>query len=62
VVRAGEERNCTRFRLQGPKERGVLEDRSVDGSMGPEWMLGRWCGRILSGLNCVRIVNSGGLL
>jgi hypothetical protein len=32
---------CTRFRWESLKERDHPEDRSVDGRMGSEWILGR---------------------
>jgi hypothetical protein len=36
----GQERKCTRFWCENPKERDRSEDRGVDGKMGLEWILG----------------------
>jgi hypothetical protein len=41
VGHVGEEKKCTRFWWESPKERDHLEDRGVDGRMGSEWLLGR---------------------
>jgi hypothetical protein len=41
VARMGEERKCTRFWWETPKERDHLEDQGVYGRMGSEWILGR---------------------
>jgi hypothetical protein len=35
---------CTGFWWESPKERDHLEDQGVDGSMGSEWILGRFAG------------------
>jgi hypothetical protein len=35
---------CTGFWWEGPKERGHSEDRSIDGRMGSEWLLGGLAG------------------
>jgi hypothetical protein len=35
---------CTRFWLEGPKERDHSEDQGVDGRMASEWILGRLAG------------------
>jgi hypothetical protein len=37
----GEERKCTRFLWESPKERDHLEDQGVCGKMGLEWILGK---------------------
>jgi hypothetical protein len=60
----GEERRekCTGFWWESPKERDLLEDRDVNGRMGPQWNLGRLTGRMLSGFNWLRIGTGGGLL
>jgi hypothetical protein len=36
----GEEKKCTGFWWESPKERDYSEDKGVDGRMGSEWMLG----------------------
>jgi hypothetical protein len=41
VARMGEERKCTTFWWEIPKEREHLEDQGVGGKMGSEWILGR---------------------
>jgi hypothetical protein len=38
----GEEKKCTRFWRESPKENDHSEDRSVDGRMRSEWEIG--CG------------------
>jgi hypothetical protein len=35
---------CTKFWCESPKERDHLKDRSVNGRMGLEWVLGRLAG------------------
>jgi hypothetical protein len=44
VACMGEERKCTRFWWESPKEKDHSEDRCVDGRMGSEWILGRLAG------------------
>jgi hypothetical protein len=58
----GEERKivCTRFWWESPKERDHSEDRSVDGRMGSEWILGRM--GVWSGFSWLRIGTGGGIL
>jgi hypothetical protein len=51
--------NCARFRWEIPNEIDLLEDQGVDGRTGSEWILGRLAGRMLSGLNWLRIGASG---
>jgi len=46
VAHMGEERKCTRFWWEGPKERDHSEDRGIDGRMGSEWILGRLAGGV----------------
>jgi hypothetical protein len=46
VARIEEERNCTKFWRESPKERDRLEDRRVDGKGGLEWTLGRLAGGV----------------
>jgi hypothetical protein len=46
VVSMGEERKCTRIWWESQKERDHLEDQSVDGRMGSEWVLGRLAGGV----------------
>jgi hypothetical protein len=41
VARMGEERKCTRFWWESPKERDHWEDQGVGEKMGSEWILGR---------------------
>jgi hypothetical protein len=36
--------NCTRFWWETPKERDILQDRGVDGTMESEWIEGRLAG------------------
>jgi hypothetical protein len=54
--------NCAGFWWESLKERDFLEDQGVNERMGSEWILGRLAGRILSGLNWLRIGASGRLL
>jgi hypothetical protein len=54
--------NYSRFWWEILKERGLLEDRGVDGRMGSERILGTLAGRILSGFKRLRIGVSGGPL
>jgi hypothetical protein len=44
VARMGEERKCTSFSWERPKERHYSEDRGVDGRMGSKWILRRLAG------------------
>jgi hypothetical protein len=46
VARVREERTCTRFWLERPKERDHSEDGGVDWKMGSELILGRLAGGI----------------
>jgi hypothetical protein len=62
VARIREEKKCTGFWWESPKEGDHLEDRVVNGRMGSEWIFGRLAGRMLSGFNWLRIGASGGLL
>jgi hypothetical protein len=45
VARMGEERKCTRFWWESPKERDHWEDQGVGGMMGSEWILGKLLGK-----------------
>jgi hypothetical protein len=40
VARMREERKCTRFWWESPKERDILEDQGVGGNTGSEWNFG----------------------
>jgi hypothetical protein len=55
VARMGEERKCTRFGWESPKERDHLEDQGVGGKMGSEWILGRLVWGMWIGLDWLRI-------
>jgi hypothetical protein len=57
-----EERKCTRFWWEGPKERDHLEDQGVGGKMGLEWILGRLAWGVCIGLDLLRTGTGGGLL
>jgi hypothetical protein len=59
VARMGQERKCTRFWWESPKERDESEDQGVGGMMGSEWILGRLAGGI--GFDWLRIGTGGGL-
>jgi hypothetical protein len=52
---------CIGFWWESPKERDHLEDQGVDGSMGSEWILGRFAG-VQSGSSWLRIGADDGLL
>jgi hypothetical protein len=41
VARMGEEKKCTRFWWESPKERDHLEDQGIGGNMRSEWILGK---------------------
>jgi hypothetical protein len=41
VACMGEDRKCTGFWWESPKERDHLEDQGIDWRMGSEWNLGR---------------------
>jgi hypothetical protein len=44
VSRMREEKQCTRFWMESPKERDHSEDQGVGGRMGSEWILERLAG------------------
>jgi hypothetical protein len=62
VARMGEERKCTRFWWESPKERDHLEDQGVGGKMGSEWILGRLALGVSIGFDCLRTGTGDGLL
>jgi hypothetical protein len=62
VARMGEDRNCTRFWWESPKDRDHLEDQGVGGKMGSEWILGRLAGGMWIGFDWLRTGTGGGLL
>jgi hypothetical protein len=51
----GEERKCTRFWWESPKERVYSEDQGVDGRMESEWILGRMAWEVWIGLDWLRL-------
>jgi hypothetical protein len=59
VARKGEERNCTRFWRENPRERDHLEDGSIERRMRLEWILGGLAGGG-GGFTWLRIGVSGG--
>jgi hypothetical protein len=61
VACMGEERKCTRFWWEDPKE-AHSEDLGIDGRMGSKWILGRLAGRVWSGVTWLRVGTGGGLL
>jgi hypothetical protein len=60
VARMGEERKCTRFWWESPKERDHWEDQGVGGKMGSEWILGRLACGVWIGFDCLRTGTGGG--
>jgi hypothetical protein len=61
VARTGEE-SVQGFGGKTPKERDHLENQSVDGRMGSEWIIGRLGGGVYSGSRWLRRGTGGGLL
>jgi hypothetical protein len=62
VARMGEERTCTRFWWESPKERDHWEDQGIGGKMGSEWIVGRLAWGVWIGFDCLRTGTGGGLL
>jgi hypothetical protein len=58
----GEEKNCTRFWWESPKEKDHLEDQGVGGKMGSEWIFGRLAWEVWIGFDWLRTGTGGGLL
>jgi hypothetical protein len=62
VARMGEDKKCTMFWWESPKERDHLEDQGVDWKMGSEWILGRLAWGVWIGFDWLRTGTGGGLL
>jgi hypothetical protein len=46
VACMGEEKKCTRFGWERPKERDHLKDQDIDRRMRSEWISGRFAGEV----------------
>jgi hypothetical protein len=61
-LKATKVEKCTRFWWDSPKERDHLEDQSVGGKMGSEWILGKLAWVMWIGFDWLRTGTGGGLL
>jgi hypothetical protein len=62
VARMREERKCSRFWWESPKEGDHLEDHGVGGNLGSECILGRLTWRVWIGFDWLRTGTGGRLL
>jgi hypothetical protein len=62
VAGSGMKRKVYKVLAGTPEGKKHLEDQSVDGRMGLEWILGRLVGGVYSGSSWLRIRANGGLL
>jgi hypothetical protein len=62
VARMEEEKKCTRFWWESPKERDHSEDQGVGGKLGSEWILGRLAWGVWIRFDWLRTGTDGELL
>jgi hypothetical protein len=58
----GETEMCTKFWLEGLKRRDHLKDLGIDGRTISKYILGKWDGRVHTGLIQLKIRAGDGLL